>query len=223
MPVYYISMKKSYDCYIFDFDGTIHNSVPLVEKATNAALVAAGFKAESRESIVEGMRLDTVGRMLLHAGQADNLQLGERMADDFYRRFAGLLDATIIFDGVADVIRTLAKQGKALAIVSNNRSSLIEDILIQHKLRDLFFMILGEDNAREKKPLPGGIFDVCTAAEASVEQSLFIGDSLTDSQSAQAAGIHSIGVLWNHEAGEDISGYGFDSLISNPAELINFG
>ena len=56
----------------------------------------------------------------------------------------------------------------------------------------------------------------------SAEQTLFIGDSEIDVQTAQNAGIFSIGVAWGYRNSELLLAQGVDLLIEQPSELLSF-
>ena len=71
-------------CILFNHDGTLADSVPQCRTASNLALADAGLPAVSRQDIADGMRLETVLRMLRHANTEDP-NLGRTLPLSFHR------------------------------------------------------------------------------------------------------------------------------------------
>lgn len=220
--------NSSYKFLLADFDGTLHNSVILVERASNIVLKNHGIAQVEREEIARGMLMPTAERMAFHAkllgenGTLDKetLPIGNEMAAEFYREFKELLKEGILFDGIIEMIETLSNSNIPLGIVSNNRTDIIPIVLERYGLTSRFEFIIGEDNARETKPLPGGIHQGCEMLGFSPEEGIYLGDSRADSDAARAAGMFSVGVAWNIDAMEDVSTFGFDKTIEHPDDLL---
>ncbi len=203
---------------LFDNDGTISDSVSAVVEATNQALSERGFPACPKEQIIAGMRISTVRRMMDHVNTGD-VDLAKALAEDFYTVFRTRLSRITIFDGVADSIEALHHSGYVLGMVSNNMLFVLETVTEQYGIRPLFSLLIGEDNAEETKPAPGGLLQACRLLGVKPDQALYIGDSLSDALAARHAGMASIGVKWNHHDSADIDSLGFSHTVESPREL----
>lgn len=204
---------------LLDNDGTLSDSVPSCRQATNSALAEAGFPPVSIAETAEGMRLETVFRMMSHAG-SDNPDLGRQLAASYYRYTSPLVDEILLFPGVPEMIQSLSASGYALGIVSNNLSDTVERVLRANNVISSFPVIVGEDNAEETKPRPEGLLQACRLSGFRPDETVYVGDGPSDSLAAEAAGIISVGVKWNTHDKADVSAMGFDYLIDTPADLM---
>ncbi len=204
---------------LFDNDGTLSDSVPTVIQATNQALSARGYAPNTDEEIIDGMRFKTSERMLRHIG-SDDKKLGIILAEDYYAAFFSSISRVKLFDGIADCLNRLRTQEITLGIVSNNASDIVETVLSQNGIRSHFSILIGEDNAEETKPGPGGLLQACRLLDIKPDQCIYVGDSLSDSLAAEAAGMPSIGVEWNHHDNVDISSLSFTYTVETPDKIL---
>lgn len=214
-----MSEKNRIKAVLFDNDGTLSNSVPIIIQATNNALRIAGYGNAPDEEIIDGMRIKTVMRMMNHL-KTDDVRLGELLADGFYTQMDLLIDDIPPFPGVQDGLQELKDKGYPMGLVSNNMCFVLERVLTRNNMRDYFSIIVGEDNAEETKPGPGGLLQACRAMKMAPEDCVYVGDSLSDSASAAAAGMKSIGVTWNTYDSVDVRTLGFSETINNARELL---
>jgi phosphoglycolate phosphatase len=205
---------------LFDNDGTLTDSIPAVARATNAALQSHGFPEVSIEEIADGMRYETVRRMARHSHIADDV-LALILSRDFYQHLEKSVASVRLFNGVKSTLIKLHEAGVQMGIVSNNRQLVIERVLEANGIADYFMFVIGEDTADEPKPAPGGIIQACRFFNVDPEACIMVGDSLSDSLAASAAGITSVGVSWNHHSPTPIESMGFSRIIDHPEELLS--
>ncbi len=215
-----IRVKQAIKVILFDNDGTLSDSVTTVIEATNTVLEERGYEPGSDEDIIDGMRVKTTLRMLNHIGR-DDKKLGTTLADEYYAAFFSIIHRIKLFDGITDCLNLLTERGFVLGIVSNNASDIVETVLTQNQIRLFFSIIIGEDNAEETKPGPGGLQQACRMLKIKPEECMYVGDSLSDSAAAEAAGIPSIGVKWNHHDKADIDTLGFTYTVTTPDEILS--
>ena len=205
---------------LFDNDGTLSDSVPICQEATNQVLTDLGFSPVTLIQISAGMRLETPLRMMEHAG-IDDIALGRIMSDEYYLHAQPLAEKTKIFPGIAEMLEQLVDAGFKLGIVSNNRTSFISRVLEANGITCLFSVVIGDDNAEEIKPLPGGLLQACRILEVKPEDAVYVGDGPSDVKAAAAASIRSIGACWDSFAREKIRHMGFDRLVETPADVFS--
>jgi HAD superfamily hydrolase (TIGR01662 family) len=204
---------------LFDNDGTLSNSVPIIIQATNNALCSAGYDDCPDEEIIDGMRIKTVERMMSHI-KTDDVQIGKDLAAGFYSQMDLLIDDIKLFPGISGGLKTLEKKGYPMGLVSNNACFIIERVLANNGIRNFFSFIIGEDNAEETKPGPGGLLQACRLLDIDPGLCVYVGDSLSDSESAEAAGMKSIGVTWNTHDPVDVRTLEFTATIDNIDQLL---
>lgn len=183
---------EPYDLVIFDLDGTLIDSRHDIAEAVNKSLVKWGFPSRSVEEI--GSLLFQGGRSLISTLLPDErLTMRKNVFQsyiDFYQD--NLLGRTRFYPGAIELLEKLSP--KTLAVMSNKREALCRDILKGLGRADHFSHILGGDSLPQKKPSPLPLRWISDALEIEPSRAIMVGDSPVDIQSAQAAGMRSIGL-----------------------------
>ena len=135
----------------------------------------------------------------------------------FYRAHA--LEHTKLYPGVGEVVETLATEGHTLAVLTNKPVRISTDIMKALKLSNLFPQVYGGDSFPRKKPDPIGITTLQQEANAEANDTLMVGDSGVDVQTARNAGVHSCGVTWGFQP-EAFETNAPDYLVHSARELL---
>lgn len=135
----------------------------------------------------------------------------------FYRAHA--LEHTRLYPGVGDVIDALAADQHQMAVLTNKPVRISIDIIGALGLSGHFRQVYGGDSFAEKKPNPVGIAKLRNEANVDEAETLMIGDSAVDIQTARNAGVPSCGVSWGFQP-ESFETNPPDFLIHDPAELV---
>ena len=197
---------------IFDFDGTLIDSVPDLADATNAMLTIIGktlYPLETiRNWVGNGSRM-LVERALV--GKVDVLEgeLTEEAVDhaeqvffDAYKNISG--SKTVAYPDVDSGLRKLQAAGFKLALVTNKPIRFVPKILQSFGWQDLFSEVLGGDSLSTKKPDPAPLLHVCEALNINPEQAVMIGDSRNDILAGQNANMDTFGLSYGYNYGQDI-------------------
>jgi phosphoglycolate phosphatase len=210
-----------YDAILYDHDGTLVNSLPVVVAATNAVLARHGFPVEPPQVVIDAMIYATTPRMGFHARGSDP-SLHPRLAEEFYAeaRRLGPLHASA-YDGVHDLLTSVNARGIKQGIISNNQGEVVRIITRHLGLAAHLTLAWGEDDVRAPKPAPDGIHQAAEQLGVALDRVLFIGDSENDSEAAQAAGVRCVGVTWGIHPRVKLATLGFDHLIDHPRELLH--
>jgi HAD superfamily hydrolase (TIGR01509 family) len=204
---------------LYDHDGTLVNSLPVVVAATNAALVAAGFAEQSPEVVVKAMILPTGPRMGFHSG-VDDPRIQAELASAFYHHAnlrPGLASA---YPGIGALVAEVQQRGIGQGVVSNNQGAFVRRVVAALGLDRAFGPVLGEEDVPATKPDPRGLLQAASHLGVAAQACWFVGDAPPDQAAALAAGMRSIGVTWGIHARSEMAGMGFDVLIDEPAELL---
>jgi HAD superfamily hydrolase (TIGR01549 family) len=106
-----------------------------------------------------------------------------------------------LFDGMADLIRQLRKQGVPLALVADTRIGTYQNVLRQHELYELFDVFAISDELNALKPdrlMFTHALEKLGVPEAEWPNVVMIGNNLArDIRGANALGLTSIWVVWN--------------------------
>ena len=204
------------DTVVFDHDGTLVDSIPVVVAATNGVLLHWGFPPADPDRIVAGMIHTTAKRLGLLAGlqdRQDRLALA-RMYGPLALKHAAL---ATLYPGIEELLSVLADQGLFQAVVSNSDGAFIRSILTRLGVVSRFRVLVGEDDMPAPKPDPRGLLaSLCGSAK---NRAVYVGDSSTDLATARAAGIRAIGVTWGTHARAELEPLAFDALVDTPLQL----
>lgn len=174
---------------VFDLDGTLVDSRQDLAASTNDVLAGLGA-GPLPVTVVEQMVGDgartLVQRALVSAGcDAD---LDEALAE-FHRCYARrLLETTRPYDGIIDVLRSLA--GTPMAVLTNKPLEPTRRLLEHFGWTGSFQRVIGGDGPFARKPDPAGLRDVMASCGVEPHDTLMVGDSMVDVEVARRAGTH---------------------------------
>ncbi len=197
---------------IFDFDGTLIDSVPDLADATNAMLTTLGkvtYPIETiRNWIGNGSRLlverALVGKVEVAEGEltVEEADHAEQIFFEAYKNLSG--SKTVAYPDVDDGLKQLHAAGYTLALVTNKPIRFVPKILQSFGWQDLFSEVIGGDSLPVKKPDPTPLLHVCETLNVSVEQSVMIGDSRNDMLAGQNVNMDTLGLSYGYNYGQDI-------------------
>jgi phosphoglycolate phosphatase len=169
-----------YDLVIFDLDGTLVDSVGDIADALNRTLGSAHADAVVAGWVGSGVRV-----LLERAGVAFEA------LDETVLRFRAEYEAqpckhTRPYLRVRETLRAIDVDK---AVATNKPGELSRTILSRLGLASEFIAILGEDDVGARKPDPLIVDILRGKVGASRAQTLYVGDSLVDAETAQAAGV----------------------------------
>ena len=203
---------KTKQLLIFDFDGTLIDSVPDLADATNAMLTTLGkdtYPIETiRNWIGNGSRLlverALVGKVEVLEGEltVEEADHAEQIFFDAYKELSG--SKTVAYPDVDSGLKQLKAAGYTLALVTNKPIRFVPKILQSFGWQDLFSEVLGGDSLLTKKPDPAPLLHVCEALNISPEQAVMIGDSRNDILAGQNANMDTLGLSYGYNYGQDI-------------------
>jgi phosphoglycolate phosphatase len=96
---------------------------------------------------------------------------------------------TRLYPGAVEAVRALRGAGFACAICTNKPAGLAEDLVRRLGVRDLFGALVGADTLPVRKPDPAPYVAAVERAGGTVGRSMLVGDTLTDRDTARAAGV----------------------------------
>ena len=180
----------------FDLDGTLIDSRADLAAATNHVLRTFGLPEIPRRSVYalvgEGAR--RLVERALGPTRAADVDEGVRRFLDFYGQH--LLDATVLYPGVAAVLAALADAGVALTVCSNKPEGYSRTVLEGLGVSPTFRALIGGDTLPTRKPDPTGMMDLMRLTQTTPDRTLLVGDSYVDVATAANAGVEFCGVAW---------------------------
>lgn len=195
--------------YIFDFDGTLADTLPLclacfrivchVYLGTNLTDgEIRSYFGPSEEKIIRNLVRDNWHGA--HEADSEKRILVESAAVElFYWLYAELhelIDVSYCESSVRGMLDELRHRGKRLALVTGKgrRSLLIS--LMHLGLTDYFDAIVSDDEVDRPKPYPDGIRKVLDELGVGAHEAAFVGDMNADICAARSAGVDAIAAAW---------------------------
>ncbi len=214
---------------VFDLDGTLIDSAQDLCNSVNATLSAFGRKPLPDEEIagyIGNGALTLVRRAFAAEGGAPVDDPTIHKAHDhflaYYREHK--LDYTYAYDGVLEALEALRSvhdqtdaPARAMAVLTNKPVRPAQAICEALGLAPYFLNIYGGNSFNTKKPDPEGLFALMQEAGARPEETVMIGDSQVDVQTARNAGAWSIGCTFGLAPGS-LEAIPPDVLVDSPAD-----
>jgi pyrophosphatase PpaX len=206
-----------YPTVLFDFDGTIVDSGPMIlasfRHATKTVLAREIPDAElaaavGGSTIFEQMRSFDPDRVdeLVEAYRAHNTPLHDDLRT---------------FHGMEQLLETLRAEGRRLGIVTAKRRGTIDLAFHVLDLERFFDAVVTADSTTRHKPDPEPVREALRLLGAAPGEAAFVGDSPFDMGAGSAAGVFTVGVSWgglHHE--EALRAAGADVVVHTQEELL---
>ena len=173
---------------VFDLDGTLVDSRQDLADAANRMVEAYGGRRLAVETIAgmvgEGVSV-LVGRVLQSAGLAAGLEEAVTLFRALYDE--RLLVHTRPYTGVPEMLAAIGTR-LPLAVLTNKPDGPSRAVLAGLGLERWFTRIVGGDGPWPRKPAPTGLVHLAQSAGVESSETLLVGDSVIDRQTARRAG-----------------------------------
>ena len=212
----------TYQAVLFDLDGTLLDTLEDLADAMNAALADLECPARTLEEyrffVGDGLR--TYALRSLPTDRQDEETL-RRCCESFRRAYAdGWRVKTRPYEGIAELLTRLTERGLVMTVLSNKPDDFTK-VMVGELLGDWRFRIVrgvGADGL--KKPDPTGAVAIAEELEIAPEEFLYLGDTDTDMQTANAAGMFAVGATWGFRPASELTENGAKELIDHPLDLL---
>lgn len=186
-------MVRPFDLLVFDWDGTLLDSVDWIVECLQNAACESGLPVptDAVARSVIGLSLDEALKAAFPG--IDGERIGPLM--DAYRRhfFTRQLTAADLFDGVSDMLGELRDAGFRLAIATGKARRGLDHALEQTGVGSLFETTRCADETASK-PDPAMLYEILAVTGIAPHRTVMIGDSIHDLRMAANAGIAGIAV-----------------------------
>ena len=196
-----------YTTYLFDFDYTLADSSRGIVICFRNVLERHGHTGISDEAIKR-----TIGKTLedsfsILSGITTPETLAEYKKEYVKEADTYMTVNTFFFPETVTVLKTLKSQGAQIGIISTKFRFRIREMVDQHFPKDFFDIIIGGEDVKQAKPDPQGIKKALRRLHRRKSETLYIGDSTVDAETAQAAKVDFVGVLNGMTTREELMVY----------------
>ena len=196
---------------IFDLDGTLIDSKRDLIHSVNAMLGEMGRARLDEETISgyigHGAPL-LVSRALGSTAKEDELRRALQFFLAYYEEHK--MDSTCAYPGIPDALAALSRKKVPMAVLTNKPVKISVRILESLGLASYFRVIYGGNSFETKKPDPFGANKILTEFGAQPRETMIVGDSEVDVQTARNAGTIAAAVNY---------GFGMHDRVAYPADI----
>ena len=121
-----------------------------------------------------------------------------------------------------DVLQSLKKQGAKVGIISTKYRYRIQELLQPLLPSDFLDVLIGGEDVHAAKPDPEGLLMALQHIGVPTDEALYIGDSIVDAQTAQAAGTDFAGVLHGMTTRDELEGWPNVAVMNDLNELLSY-
>ena len=208
---------------VFDFDGTLANTIFSVREGVNATMRAFGFPEHDVAAVTSF--INTGARELLRKAIPADRQRDEALLD----RVMEVYDAAYaevccenvpLYDGMGELLLSL-KQSFKIGVLSNKQDRFVKEIIAKLYPEDLFDEVHGQLEY-PAKPDPTAALAIAKSLKVPVEECMFCGDSDVDILTAKNAEMVPLGVSWGYRPAEVLRQVGAELIARTPADIPAF-
>lgn len=210
---------KQYELVIFDWDGTLMDSVGKIVSCMQESALTLNMSMPTEQAVrdIIGLSMDEALGVLHPAASAE---LVAEMKQVYRQQYLELNQTpSPLFEGVEDLLTTLNGRGYKLAVATGKARAGLDRVLSATELGGYFVASRCADEAASK-PSPEMILQLLNELDVSPDKAVMIGDSILDLKMANNAGIDAIGVDYGAHDKEKLRQAKPKAVIGSPMELL---
>lgn len=212
-----------YSCVLFDLDGTLVDAIADIAAAMNHALVKHGYppldadryrplvgngiRRLAYDALPEDARSDSLAALI--AGEAQ-LYYTDHPAD-----------YSTPYPGILSLLSELKRLKVKTAVLSNKPDTVTQLVIARLFTAGLFDCVMGERPGVARKPDPESSWEVLATMDRTPRQTMFVGDSEVDMETARNIGCLPVGVSWGFRPAQTIRKAGAALIIDRPKEILS--
>ena len=213
-----------YKAVLFDLDGTLLDTLDDLGESMNAVLAGRGFATHpiTAYTAFVGDGVGTLVRRSLPAGAGEDEALVNElvplMRSEYSRRWKA---KTRPYEGIPELLDGITARGLRMAVLSNKPHPATLEVVSHFLPRWKFDATFGARPGVPIKPNAAAALEVSRQLAVPPAEFLYLGDTNTDMQTAAAAGMFPVGVLWGFRTPEELLSSGAKVIVAAPREVLS--
>ncbi|TMP39048.1 HAD-IA family hydrolase [Pseudoalteromonas rubra] len=204
---------------IFDWDGTVMDTVPKIVNTIRKVTTAHGLDPvsdEASKSII-GLSLEKAMATLFPEHQENVADL----ALTYKRLYKEDTTPAVVFTGVEVLLSALKAEGYLLAVATGKSRIGLDNLLAQSGLSDYFSITKTADDAKSK-PDPDMLQQILCELDVNPDDAVMVGDTAIDMQLANNANVPAVAVTLGAASAAQLKKYVPLAVCDNYAQLMAF-
>ena len=210
---------KRYHTYLFDFDYTLADSSKGIVICFRNVLERHRHTGISDEQIKRTIGKTLVDSFSILTGIGDEAILEEYRKEYVKEADRFMTANTRLFPETVSVLQALKEKGANIGIISTKYRYRIMELAKDTVPEGIIELIVGGEDVKTAKPSPEGVFLALENLGTDKDTTLYIGDSIVDAETAQAAGMDFAGVLHGATTAEELEAYPHVAIMKDLTEL----
>ena len=213
-------MKQRFDLIIFDWDGTLINSIDWIAHCLQQAAIDCHCPMPETQAAKNVIGLSIHNAMDTLFPDVDEPILKQLISCYGLHYFSKAMNHDDLFPGVYDMLMHLKDQGYQLAVATGKTRAGLTEALTATGTEHLFCITRCADETASK-PDPRMLQEIISQTQTAKERVLMVGDSIYDLQMAVNASISSIAVSCGANSAASLLAYQPLLCLEQPTELLN--
>ena len=202
---------------IFDWDGTLMDSIGLIVESMHIAGEAHGFRTTD-QAVKDIIGLSLMYGIEILYPQASNTQK-LAIQQSYAEYYIPNSHRTPFFAPIENMLLTLKQQDKQLAVATGKKRKGLDRVL-EASASHHYFTITRCADESGSKPDPQMLRDILDYTNQPISQAVFIGDSIYDIQMANRLGMTSIAVNYGTASSSELAAEQPTYQVDTPQELV---
>jgi len=217
-------MPVAVSAIVIDLDGTLLHTAPELAESANRMLRDMG-RAPVSQTLLMSYIGNGIHWLVKRALTGDmyaepDAALFDQALPIFERHYTELACVSQPFTQVVAGLDAMKAAGYRLGCITNKVMRYTDPILKASGLAPYFEIVLAGDTLPEKKPHPMPLLHAAQFFGCPIENLLLVGDSLSDTQAARAAGCPVFCVPYGYNHGEPVESLELDAVIATLPEAL---
>lgn len=207
---------------LFDLDGTLADTVPLIAQHISGALNAHGIDCRPRDvyPLIGRPAEDAMDE--LHEFGEDGRERMLRIIDHYRATLHEAVNAAgpgLVLPGVRQMLHDLRDAGYALGVVTAKGGRQAEHLLMVTELRGFLDVVVSTDDVTNGKPHPEPALLGLERMGAAAARTWYVGDAMSDMRMALAAGMRALGITTGAATRDELLGAGAEVVVEHADDV----
>lgn len=208
----------SIEAVLFDFDGTLADTLPLSFKAFNTVFNTYDQRDVTNEELIS--MFGPTEEEIIANNFENKISIVQAIADYYSIYEQGHYDDFQNDQEIIDLLEHLREQGMKIGVITGKSKRAFQISSEALNLSSYFDVVITGDDVVKPKPDPEGIYKALDILSIDKSKTIFIGDSNADIMAGKSAGLRTYGVQWLSTFQSVVFDVPPDAIFKNVSEFL---